>query len=143
MTRAEVTCVRSLSILPTVDQQKSIFNSRSFLERWYFLFLALSVLSLAGPGLAQTDPAAGILPFSTLAGGQYDSIDLATSNILIIIPIRSKAGTIPLNFNLTENNRIYKNPGSSNGPTLSQAIIHTGGTEYMSVNMNARLLRQT
>lgn len=41
---------------------------------------------------AQTDPAAGILPFSTQVGGPIDSIDLATSNITLQIPIRSKAG---------------------------------------------------
>ena len=64
-------------------------------------------------GTAQTDPAAGILPFSTHVGGTYDSIDLATSAILIDIPVRAKVGKIPLNFSLVANNHIFKSCGGN------------------------------
>ncbi len=56
---------------------------------------------------AQTDPAAGILPFSTHVNGPVDSVDLATSNILIKIPVRSKAGAIPFAYAVVSNNHVY------------------------------------
>src|ERR1700678_341445 len=68
------------------------------------LFLSLAIpISL----IAQTDPAAGILPFSTQAVGIYESVDLATSNINLTIPIRQKTGKIPLSFTLGGNSHAY------------------------------------
>jgi len=78
---------------------------------------ALVVLLVAAVStlIAQTDPASGILPFSTQVGGQYDSVDLATGNILIRIPVRSKMGKIPFAFDLVMNSHayIYQVQGSS------------------------------
>jgi len=76
-------------------------------------FALLSAAFLIAAGTAQTDPAAGILPFSTHVGGTYDSIDLATSAILIDIPVRAKVGKIPLNFSLVANNHIFKSCGGN------------------------------
>jgi RHS repeat-associated protein len=56
---------------------------------------------------AQTDPAAGILPFSTHVSGPIDSVDLATSSVLITIPVRSKAGQIPFKYAVVANNHTY------------------------------------
>jgi len=63
----------------------------------------LSATFLIAAASAQTDPAGGILPFSTHVGGQYDSIDLASSNVTLNIPVRSKAGKIPFTFSLVAN----------------------------------------
>src|SRR5579863_1119157 len=79
-------------------------------------------LFLIGTAYSQSDLAAGIQPFSTQVGGPYDSIDLATSNIALNIPLRSKAGKIPFTFSLTGNshanfywvnNRAYLEVGTS------------------------------
>lgn len=52
------------------------------------LILILTIFGvLVCTGGAQVDPNAGILPFSTHVGGQYDMIDPATGNILLTIPI--------------------------------------------------------
>lgn len=56
---------------------------------------------------AQSDPAAGILPFSTHVSGLVDSVDLATSSILIKISVRSKAGAIPFNYAIVSNSHVY------------------------------------
>jgi hypothetical protein len=56
---------------------------------------------------AQSDPAAGILPFSTHVSGPIDSVDLATSSILINIPVRSKVGAIPFKYAVVSNNHVY------------------------------------
>src|SRR5579863_866792 len=63
-------------------------------------------LFLIGTAYSQSDPAAGIQPFSTQVGGPYDSIDLATSNIALNIPLRSKIGKIPFNYNLAGNSHM-------------------------------------
>jgi hypothetical protein len=70
------------------------------------LSLTLFVASCA---LAQTG---GILPFSTQAGGGIDSIDLATSNIYIQIPVRSKPGAVPAQFSLILNSNAYVSNGT-------------------------------
>ncbi|HWY53095.1 MAG TPA: RHS repeat-associated core domain-containing protein [Terriglobales bacterium] len=46
----------------------------------------------------------GIPPFSSITGGQYDTINLANLTVLITIPVRSKAvGPIPMSFALSGN----------------------------------------
>src|SRR5579863_2275852 len=68
---------------------------------------------------AQTDPAAGILPFSTQVGGPYDFIDLATSNISAQIPVRNKAGKIPFAYSLRGNSHAYiYQPATIGSPTM-------------------------
>lgn len=67
------------------------------------LCLLVSCLAFA----QDPDPASGILPFSTQAVGTYDSVDLATGNININIPVRSKAGEIPFVFSLVSNSHAY------------------------------------
>jgi hypothetical protein len=63
---------------------------------------------LAGIAITQqTDPAAGIKPFSTQISGQYDSIDLATSNITFDIPVRSKNEKIPFSYGLVGSSHAY------------------------------------
>lgn len=47
---------------------------------------------------AQITSLNGIQPFSTQASGSVASIDLATTNILIRIPIRNKTGKIPFSY---------------------------------------------
>ncbi len=56
---------------------------------------------------AQSDPAAGILPFSTHVSGPIDSVELATSSIHVTIPVRSKAGQIPFKYAVVSNNHAY------------------------------------
>ena len=87
-----------------VDQRfrKSISSAIVRLCAW-----SLAILLVAGSARAQSDPAAGILPFSTHAGGQFDSIDLATGNIMLNIPVRSKTGKVPASFNLIGNFHEY------------------------------------
>jgi hypothetical protein len=80
--------------------------------------VALSLLLLStflGVGWSQSDPDAGILPFSTQAGGPLDSIDLATSSITFMIPLRSKVGKIPVVLRLVDGSHAYI--GSSWGTT--------------------------
>jgi RHS repeat-associated protein len=55
------------------------------------------------------DTAFGIPNFSTQIGGPFDSLDLASSNVFIQIPIRSKsAGAVPMSVNLVSNSHIVR-----------------------------------
>jgi RHS repeat-associated protein len=58
--------------------------------------LALVCFTLPAPTIAQQYPYSGFPPFSTQVGGPYDLINLANSNIALMLPLRSKAGPIPL-----------------------------------------------
>lgn len=74
------------------------------------LLITLTMISIAllhQGANCQTDPSAGILPFSINTGGQYDSIDPATGNIMVTIPVMSKAGKLSFSFNLVQNFHIY------------------------------------
>jgi RHS repeat-associated protein len=76
------------------------------------LLIALS--SLIATGMAQSDPAAGIRPFSTQVSGQYDSLDLATGSVTLNIPLRSKGGKFPFSVSLIQNSHASIN--SNGGP---------------------------
>jgi RHS repeat-associated protein len=70
--------------------------------------LAFVFLFVVGAVVAHAqDSNAGVLPFSTHVGGQYDSIDLASDNILVTIPVLAKTGKIPFSYNLVANSRAY------------------------------------
>jgi RHS repeat-associated protein len=73
--------------------------------------LALVLFSWASPKLAQsqTDPNAGIIPFSTHEFG----IDLATGNITTTIPVRNKTGKIPFSYAIVSNNQAYTTASGS------------------------------
>lgn len=83
-------------------------SNRSLIRRIHLLLLFWVTLMVGLPQMAlcQTggpDPTAGILSFSTHEGGQYDTIDPASGNITISIPIMSKAGKIPFSLSLVGN----------------------------------------
>jgi hypothetical protein len=77
--------------------------------------VGVAIFALLTVAVAQSDPAAGIQPFSTQVGGPIDSVDLASSNILIKIPVRSKAGAMPFSFALISNSHAYKGPSGPGG----------------------------
>lgn len=70
-----------------------------------FLVL-LSTLLLPSLSPAQNS---GIQPFATLGGGPLDAIDLASSNIMITIPVRVKTSKIPFSYRLILNSHLSKN----------------------------------
>jgi hypothetical protein len=84
------------------NNRKHRIASASTIGMW----LSLSLAAFVGTAWPQ-DPAAGILPFSTQAVGIYDSVDLATSNINVTIPVRNKQGKIPFSYNLVGNSHPY------------------------------------
>jgi RHS repeat-associated protein len=61
-----------------------------------------------------SDPAAGNIPFATQIGGTYDVVDLATSNILVTVPVRAKNEKIPFAFALFGNSHAYTYPNVNN-----------------------------
>lgn len=79
-----------------------------------FILLLVAIIWATSPLIyAQTDPNAGILPFSTHVSGQYDTFDPSSGNIMLTIPVLSKTGKVPFGFNLIGNFHAYINP--SNG----------------------------
>jgi hypothetical protein len=75
------------------------------------LFLPVAfVICVLTTALGQTDPVAGMMPFSTRAGSGFDSVDLATSNILLSLPVRTKNQKIPFSFALYGNSHAFTYP---------------------------------
>jgi RHS repeat-associated protein len=79
------------------------------MNRWVaaIFFLFSLVFLVATSSLAQTDPAAGVIPFSTRANGVYESVDLASSNIFVQLPIRQKPGKVPFSYSFVVNSSMY------------------------------------
>jgi RHS repeat-associated protein len=71
------------------------------------VLLVLCFSTLISAANAQVDPAAGIVPFSTRVGGPYDSLDLASDNITVNIPLRSKTGKFSFSLSLIANSHIF------------------------------------
>jgi RHS repeat-associated protein len=75
--------------------------------RIQFVLVIVLLFGVRETGIAQTDPNAGILPFSVQLGGPYDFVNPATSAITIIVPVRSKSGKIPFSFSLAANSHAF------------------------------------
>jgi len=100
------------------------FWLNSFFIRLYLCSIfAFSMLS--GPCSAQQYPNPGFPPFSTQAGGNYDSIDLAVDNISISIPLRNKSGPVPFTSNLFGASNAYLFDWNPEAPLTSTGWIIT------------------
>jgi hypothetical protein len=93
------------------------------------LFIAVTLAVPFGFG---QDPAAGILPFSTQAGGPYDSVDLATSSITLQIPVRSKIGKIPFAYRLVGASHVFKYYNSDSGQWFWRVGYGLGGQPFVA-----------
>jgi hypothetical protein len=80
----------SRSILNPVTMRTPSAGVRSRYTRVWFGG-SLLLFCLIGAGRAQNGPSLGVLPFSTNQFG----VDLATTNVNIAVPLRSKIGKIP------------------------------------------------
>jgi hypothetical protein len=69
------------------------------------------ILSLTSISMAQTlDPNGGSPPFITTVNGQLDQLNLPSGNIIIQLPVRSKAGKYLTSFSLVGNSNVYIGP---------------------------------
>lgn len=66
--------------------------------------VALLFTSIA---FSQTDPVAGVQPFSPQLGGPYDFVNPSTGNIVLIIPVRDKTGKTPFSVKLVDNSHAF------------------------------------
>jgi hypothetical protein len=71
------------------------------------IVLSLVLIQTAVAQTTQNDPAAGLVPFSTHLGSAFDSVDPASSNVMVTIPIMSKSGKIPFAYKLVGNSHAY------------------------------------
>lgn len=90
----------------------------------------LLLLLISATGIAQTDPNAGILPFSTQTFG----VDLARGSVTLSVPLRSKLGKIPLSTSMQNTFSIWNNSShwAANSPYMftypAQFLSWTGNT---------------
>lgn len=99
---------------------------------------------LVGRASSQIDPAAGILPFSTQVSGPIDSVDIATGNIMIKIPVRSKSGAIPFSYSLVSNSHASIRTITAPPPGQSETIIQVGtGFKGQPMNLFGAYLQYT
>jgi RHS repeat-associated protein len=69
------------------------------IRRTQHFAVALGVIML----FAQAALAQGIQPFSTQAPGPFSTVDMASTYVLVSIPIRNKVGAIPFQYSLIAN----------------------------------------
>jgi RHS repeat-associated protein len=84
---------------------------------------------------AQVDPAAGVLPFSTHVGGQYDSIDPATGNIMLTIPVAGKTGKIPFSYSLIGNFHTFEPYTSAGIPQIAVSASLSGAASQATADL--------
>jgi RHS repeat-associated protein len=87
------------------------------------LYLTCLTTVFAGPSFAQA-PATGTPPFSSIAGGPFDAVNLGNLNVHFSVPIVHKAGRgIPFNYDLNYESSIYEIVTS--GSTKSWKPVNT------------------
>ena len=79
---------------------------------FYFRSAIFPIIVLASATALGQGALPGIQPFSTNVGGPYDSVDLSTGNILLRIPVRTKAGKLPFSYALVGNSAAYNLSGT-------------------------------
>jgi RHS repeat-associated protein len=85
------------------------------MARFATMFAVFCVL--CAPAFTQSaDPAFGIPPFSTVTGSKFDSIDLATSNVILTLPLRNKIGKTPFTSGIIGGGRMYQSPATTYSP---------------------------
>jgi RHS repeat-associated protein len=83
------------------------------------------LLSLAGIAAGQVSP--GIVSWSAYDSGMYDTINLQSLNVTLNIPVMSKSGAFPFNFNLVggdsyiSTNIVHLGPGTEAAPLVGTA----------------------
>jgi RHS repeat-associated protein len=91
-----------------------------------YLALMYILCALAGTAWSQAVIPQGITQWSTQIKAGPLSIDMATGNMLVITPVRKKAGAIPFSFDLIDN---MNNQGAVNG---NNGFIFMGNSGNMT-----------
>lgn len=105
-----MTCLGSLvSLLFPTDNSRhySCVPVNQIGARGVIRTVLLLLVSLSA-GWGQSGPLFGVQPWSTQMVDSFSSIDLATGNIFVNVPVRSKAGKIPFSFGLSFNSVAYE-----------------------------------
>ena len=92
---------------------KTNFSCRSLVA----LLLALGSSTVLAD--SYSPPTTGIPPLSTIAGGPFDRVNLANLDVHFLIPVFSRAGVIPFNYNLSYDSLVWV-PATINGVTSWQ-----------------------
>jgi YD repeat-containing protein len=80
------------------------------------IICALCCLLCASSFAQSADPAFGIPPFSTVNGSKFDTIDLATSNVILTLPLRNKIGKTSFTSQIIGGGRMYESPATPSIP---------------------------
>jgi len=92
-----------------------------------------TLIILAAHVTAQSgDPDAGSPPFVMSVKGQIDQFNLPSGNILIQLPVRSKAGKYPTTFSLVGNSHAYIGPPPQNSNYTGQWFVSSGFSGALS-----------
>ena len=100
----------------------------------YFALSAFLLFATLGFGQSTT----GIVPYSSYARHQYDTISNADLGLTVAAPVRSKGGPIPFQANLVLNQTVYISGYLSQvSPQFTLRVAGTGTTSY-GVSYNVR-----
>jgi hypothetical protein len=92
-------------------------------------YISILYFFLSASSHAQSpDPLFGLPPFSTITGSQYDTIDLATSNVIINLPLRNKIGKMPFTSQLSGGGRAFQQPACCGRPLPNWNV--EGGNDF-------------
>jgi len=93
-----------------------------------FVFLAFTALITQSPAQSSL----GLPNFSAVDSHEVDTVNLLNNNILLTVPVMSKAGAFPLNFQLTANSDVFNSAGTWQ-PSMSFGVSTTTGAPLVDV----------
>jgi RHS repeat-associated protein len=101
-------------------------------QRGVFSWMVIALLLVGISAAQNSDPDGGSPPFITSVNGQLDQFNLPSGNILIQLPVRSKAGKYPTTFSLVGNSHAYIGPPPQNSNYSGVWNISYGFTGVLS-----------
>jgi RHS repeat-associated protein len=93
-------------------------------------FILATIICFSTLGLAQTT-AGGYIPYSSYTSDKYDVINNTNLDLVLNVPVRSKAGLIPFNFSLQMNNQVL--PGTTVNTSLKRSIVGLGSESHITI----------
>src|ERR1700733_7031076 len=113
---ASVGGVHSCALSRLKPVQAGAFTSLGEVMTRFVGTFALCCVLCAVAFAQSADPAFGIPPFSTVTGSKFDTIDLATSNVILTLPLRNKIGKMPFASGILGGGRMYQVPATPSIP---------------------------
>ena len=93
---------------------------------------AVAILIFSSTTVIAQTAGGGYIPYSSYTSNKYDIINNTNLNLMLSVPVRSKAGLIPFNFSLQMNNQVTAGSVATVGTSLQHSIVGLGRESHVT-----------